>query len=395
MVSIRPMAMLVCTIAIVISSVAKANHPAKMKTQGILPPVLTEPPIDTRGSFLNPRVPRSEGPWFDGWYYRISDKNSDKSVAIIATSYLDPKEKYSTSRPMKGYLAVLVSHGANTPLQVYEYFPQQTWLLVNNKVVSSDTQYGEQPNFTWVAEKFGKVSAEEVELTLPDFTIKATFKGRIPWNNKYSDWGPGGLSTYIGPVPLKWFVYSLGSKATFEVQNAAGEVTLQGEGFAHQEKNWGATFPKKWIWMQGIHTNNQAQVALAGGTVHIAGLGIDKWVLAYKAPGVDLEFQSDQMNVEFLKKIDPANGRFELIFADLKHTLILKAHSVPSQFGMVSIPTVRGYKKNGAKESFSTTIDVEVYKNVFPFTVRSRQLIDKRTFTNAALEFGDEYMIKQ
>lgn len=376
------------------SSVSLAAKTLRPQAFPELPPAMAKmSPIDFKGSFMDPRLPRDRGPWFEGWYYRINDKNSQRSLAIIATSYLDPEETFAVTKPMKGYLAVLLSQGPNTPLQVYEYFPQQTHLFLNNKLISQNSKYQEKPSFSWVAEKYGMISAEEVNLTLPDLTIKASFKGRKPWSNEYSDWGPGGLTTYINPVPLKWFVYSLGSQATFEVQNQHGEMVMRGEGYAHQEKNWGDSFPKKWIWMQGIHSDNQAQIAMAGGIVRIAGIDIEKWVLAYKAPGLDITFETDQMNTEFFKKIDGRGGKFEILASDLNYVLKLKAHSSPQQFGLVSIPTQMGYQKNGAKESFSTVIEVEIYKNAFPFTSRSRQLIDRRTFSNAALEFGDQYML--
>lgn len=375
------------------TSVVFASKTLKPQSLPELPPALERlSPIDLKGSFMDPRVPRDQGPWFEGWYYRINDKNSNRSIAIIATSYLDPQETFSVTKPMKGYIAVLVSHGPQMPLQVYEYFPQQTFLYMNNKLLSHSSKYGEKPSFTWVAEKYGSISATEVDLSLPDITVKAKFKDRIPWSASFSDWGPGGISTYINPVPLKWFVYSLGSQATYELRSAQGSIIQQGEGYAHQEKNWGDSFPNRWIWMQGIHADNQAQLALAGGVVRVAGIDIEKWVVAYKAPGLDIRFESDQLHTEFFKKIDGRGGKFEFLASDLNYVMTVKAKSLAQQFGSVSIPTLNGYRKNGAKESFSTTIEIEVFKNTFPFTARSRQLVDKRVISNAALEFGNQYM---
>jgi hypothetical protein len=386
--------LLVAGIAIgVFSTIAFAKKGPQLKTQALLPSYVTKP-IDTNGSFMNPRVPREKGPWFDGWYYRITDSQQNRSVAIIATSYLDPNETFSPQKPMKGYLAVLISPGPNKPLQIHEYFPQQTWLMMNNQVVSPETKYHNNPTFTWIAEGFGKVTANEVDLNLPEIQVKAKFdhQERKPWSYLLSDWGPGGITTYLTAVPLKWYVYTMGSPAEYSVISQSNGLALSGNGYAHQEKNWGALFPEKWIWLQGIAAGNKARLAMAGGTVPFGPTTIDKWVLTYQSNSTKLEFYSDQLGTEMLKKIDPENGFFEVQAVSYTHTLILKAKSPLSQFSLVSIPTAKGYLRGGAKESFSTEVVVEVYRNSFPFTVRSRNLIERQVFENAALEFGAEFM---
>ena len=40
----------------------------------------------------NPHVPPGPGPWFEGWYTRVSDINGSRSVAIICASHLPKGE---------------------------------------------------------------------------------------------------------------------------------------------------------------------------------------------------------------------------------------------------------------------------------------------------------------
>jgi hypothetical protein len=52
----------------------------------------------------NPHVPKGPGPWFEGWYTRVSDATSGRSVAVICASHLPKGQTYLPNALLPGYL---------------------------------------------------------------------------------------------------------------------------------------------------------------------------------------------------------------------------------------------------------------------------------------------------
>ena len=57
--------------------------------------------------------------------------------------------------------------------------------------------------------------------------------------------GPEGWLTHLNILPLHWFVYSIGSKGTYSWTESNN--SFSGQALAHQEKNWGKSFPPGWV----------------------------------------------------------------------------------------------------------------------------------------------------
>lgn len=83
---------------------------------------------------------------------------------------------------------------------------------------------------------------------------------QILWNEKQSEAGPEGWARKVPLFPTHWYVYSLGSKATYQLSNPEAGINQEGRGYAHQEKNWGETFPAGHVWVQAMSLKNDAQV---------------------------------------------------------------------------------------------------------------------------------------
>ena len=67
-----------------------------------------------------------------------------------------------------------------------------------------------------------------------------------------------GAAAYLPFLHLHWYVYSLATPVTWAFHDPKmTHEPLTGHGFAHMEKNWGRTFPDKWVWAQGLRLNRQ------------------------------------------------------------------------------------------------------------------------------------------
>lgn len=80
-----------------------------------------------------------------------------------------------------------------------------------------------------------------------------SFKGKGLGHDYYRNdgYGPGGFVEKF-PLPLHWFVFSVGTAITeFEFYDKRRNIKETGTGTLHMEKNWGRSFPDAWIWTQG------------------------------------------------------------------------------------------------------------------------------------------------
>lgn len=338
----------------------------------------------------------NKGPWFEGWYIRITDSQSDSSYALIVASQTHKQELIKNKKSLPGYLAVLKQE-QNTKTESFESFPQETTIL-NNGLPFDFTQGGQNENFQWQATNQGWLTSEGFHLLIPGkIELKGKIKNRKAWDPYSSEWGPEGYGTFLKFIPLHWFVYSLGSEIEYTVKlfNSDGTFTEKTSiGVAHIEKNWGKVFPEAWMWVQGYDAKTESSLALAGGILRLAQIPIKTYLVGFRSLKVEAYFQLGQMfDFEFQDVIDPCRGEFKIRMTNGEHIMILKAKADPKSFASVSIPTKNGYETRGGIESFTTDIDVEIHNNnwVKDF-VSVSSLIEKVKFKKAALEFGAAFM---
>ncbi|MCK6599799.1 MAG: hypothetical protein L6Q37_15640 [Bdellovibrionaceae bacterium] len=339
--------------------------------------------------FLPHHVPE-QGPWFEGWYVRVTDNISHRSFAVIGASELKPNQN---SKNLSGYLSVLIQDGQGRPTKSIESFPKKTALQRYSKLGM------EEEGFVWSAAEQGHITDQGIDVSIGDqVEVKASFKeNNRHWNPYWNSWGPEGFGTFIKLIPLHWFVHSLDSSTVYQLKykNEDGQVVERKSiGSAHIEKNWGKTFPKAWMWLQGYDVQSGSSLALAGGILSLGPFNVKTYLVGYKSKNINADFQVGQLfDVSFQDKIDPCHGQYALEASNGEYLMKLKANADPKSFGSVSIPTENGYKSHGGMESFSAEIDVEIYQNSWiQKSFQKKLLIEKIKITKAALEFGAEYM---
>jgi hypothetical protein len=332
------------------------------------------------------------GPRFEGWYTRITDQDGKHSVAFIVGSFLQQDTPFDPNGSMPGYMAVLVKDEENGEVKVYENFPSDTYLSVNGKSemnqnpikICYETSGCANTEFSWNSPSLGYINNEKFNITIPgEISIKGNFKNPIYWNNSHRA-GPEGIVSNLPFFPLHWYVHSLGSQADYQYKIPSENIEVKSKGFAHIEKNWGTAFPEKWIWSEGISDNNSSHYALAGGELNL-GLKINSFLVGFRTNKISYEFRPQQ-GAFFKTLINPCQGRFAIVIAKLGQKLVIESKANPKTFGKVSIPTVNGFIKDGAVESFAAKTSITAYS--IDFAGNSTEVEHK----NAALEFGGDYM---
>jgi len=342
---------------------------------------------------MNPHVTGKADPFFEGWYYRITDPESGARIAVICASYLLRGQQYEPGMNMPGYLAVLISREGRT--KSIEMFPQLTSLLKDGKPVNEYYAFNHPADFEWRSE-YGSITQNSIDIDVPgSCTLHANINGRIPWDDT-SEMGPEGPMLFLPVIKAHWFVYSLGSEVSYELavmEDGLPEL-LEGSGYIHQEKNWGDTFPTAWIWLQGVNEDNTAHIALSGGKVPLGKDYMTSWLAGYRSKtlnwnyigGEELPVAAIPAGTIIHTEIDACAGTFYFSAVNPSQKFIVDASAPVDSFFPVSIPTLNGFEENGGIESFDATIIVSAYKNQ-----GHPVLLEKTVFTGAALEFGAGY----
>ena len=333
------------------------------------------------------------GPRFEGWYTRITNKDGDRTIAFITGSFLPGGVQFSPALAMPGYLAVLISDGAQKALKVYEAFPESTAVSVNGKKVFNENPLeislsGLRADFEWTAQGCGYISNKSFALEIPgEISVRGNFGTPVYWNNDISA-SPEGIAAHIPLVPVHWYVHSLGSPSDYEYAIPREGISVISSGYAHIEKNWGKSFPDKWIWSEGITDGNGSHYAVAGGEVDLGAFKMTAFLAGFHTQKTSLDFKPQQGTL-FKTIIDGCSGTFSMVLARPGKRLIIDSGADPKTFGKVSIPTAGGFTANGGAESFSARTTIEAYDIDFS---GKPTLIEKKTFDNSALEFGANYM---
>ena len=351
--------------------------------------IIVNSPDTFPSSSNNPHVPPGPGPWFEGWYTRVSDINGSRSIAIICASHLPKGETYVPGVFLPGYINILISEGDGSPTLSYTVFPEKTMALVDGRPVVKNPRLGSPADFEWVAEGYGNITEDSVDISIPGvLDIHFKTKNRIPWNERFFEARPEGLLSLL-PLPLNWHIHSLGSDAEYEytIFGDEGASTTTGAGYAHQEKNWGAGFPVGWVWTQGIAEDNQAHFVATLANVEIGPIGLDAWLAAYRSASIAWDFRFNAPGTVLHIELDACEGTLYLEATDSNRRLTIDAIAPPDTFGDVSIPTQDGFAPESGGESFSATITVSAYD--------ANVLLEERVFYNAALEFGAGYVCRE
>jgi hypothetical protein len=327
---------------------------------------------------------QTSGPWFEGWYTRITDKKSGVSIAVITTSAIHKGQNLTRGEQPPGYVAIALKTPETRGTNAVEAFPAKT-------------EIGNQgTDFRWAAPGFGSASKSWTDIQIPNSSrVQIKIKSRQKWSPDGDESGPEGFLADLPFMPLHWYVFNTDGLADYSLDYKVNGVMkhISGTGTVHQEKNWGQVFPSKWMWAQAVSDDGTAYLALAGGDLGIGPLKAHSYMLGYRSNGRSIDFRLGQgFSDSFVDDIDSCSRKFTLEADNDSYMLQLTASADPKSFAALSIPTDTGYQPSGAIESFATKIEVKLFKKSGGLFTPSYDLVETRVFEQAALEFGASAM---
>lgn len=339
---------------------------------------------------FDPHPLPGHGPWFEGWFTRIVDPAKNISVVVIAGSY----EPQNASVLTTTWVGAIVSRPDGT-VTTEQVFPGQESVRITKagQPVVKPPAHGEPAEFEWTS-SIGSIAvtpdgSSTLSFRMPSgLAIDATMTGRVPWDPSCpEDCGPEGWVGKLpsGLLPTNYFVQTLASKVTYTVGG------ISGEGFAHQETNFGARFPTAWTWMQGVSSDGKTQLLLTGGAFTVAGVTIEQFLLGYRSPHRQWDFRGidlDPIDV----KMDGCAGTLKLSARALtggRRVEVEAAAPAGSFCEPLFFPTATGWSnKPGSVESYTSTATIRLFEG------SSKEPVEEVELRQVALEFGGTYMCK-
>lgn len=363
-----------------------------MMPYNLLAVLLSVEVLGITASLYDPHLYPSKGPFFEGWYIRITDYEKDESLGVLFGRVL-PRDPTTTDPPT--LVSFLRSDGQN-PLKSYDRFLEaddvEVFVGARNGEVTSDPSVKTPSHFSWRAKDCGYLNVSPTGAFF-NFTIGTiTFRGQIGepvlWDPEGK--GPAGWLHKL-PLPLAWFVYSLGSDVKFSWHDSRTGEYYNGKGLAHMEKNWGKSFPTAWFWAEGIRHSDRVSFAMSGGPVGFGPISITGHLIGYRNPVKDISLDYRPDNSYMSMGRDACNGVLNITVTSVMHkvSVFMKA-PVGTFSGCLYGPEENGFQK-ACSESFKATTEIVAYRRPI---FGSFKEIDRQVLEGAALEFGGGFLCK-
>ncbi|KAF8474632.1 hypothetical protein BDZ91DRAFT_711379 [Kalaharituber pfeilii] len=393
---------------------------------------------------------------FEGYYTRITTSSGATIVVIFSTVRNVPKEQ----KPHLLHFSYLPSSSTEQAL-VFNIYPDKLTMDGNPSVQGTELELMafNEAGKPIGAQTIGSDGTADFWLSLPvedgalDIDIQLT--KRSPWGgvNSTSQSPEGLLAALESLLPLHWFVWSTGSEAEVNIDKvtrcSSGEEKVEhvlGErGHGHMEKNWGASFPTGWIWIESlnpspppvtlvasqlIENSSTSYVTLAGGSI----MGLKAFFVGFESPVLFPTSTCRSINWTFRplftvllpliglgiyvspfckEEYNALAGTYKLQVVDWTvrdgwRKLVLTCAGTPglnsscdgestSNYLQLPCPMNVGHGNSFAKETFEANVLVEAYvwkKYSALMSLKNRgrwEKIVNQTFNRAALEWGGSY----
>ncbi|XP_005107479.1 uncharacterized protein LOC101859266 [Aplysia californica] len=379
------------------------------------------------GNQMDPHVYPDQGPFFEGWYMRIIDAGNERSFGWLFGRVLPTKSASSvpcedeslkllfTSERCKEvrdnvknnfmngslplvYSSLLINSGPKSKLQAVTGFfePEDYVITKKGKPVEENPDDATPPSFeakigdnvTFVV----KPSGTTFSLTVGNIVLRGSTSSPVPWGPNGE--GPEGWLEYL-PLPIHWFVYSLRSNVVhYEYINKLTGQTLSGPDHngvpvvAHMEKDWGKSFPKAWIWSEGVDPWTNVSFAISSGIVTELGVDLKAQLSGYRNPNKGIHCSFSPANSVHHLTSDGCSNTATLVSESLECKVIYQLSAPLGSFSdCLFTPQYKGFRP-GCLESYRAVANITVYQRHFV----EMELTDHQVVKLAALEFGEEYM---
>lgn len=277
--------------------------------------------------------------YFEGWYYKQVSADGRTTLSLI------PGISRSKAHPHAFLHVILAQDGFDVPKTWYLAFPTEAF------------SFSDQPFH--VAVDQNRFGVDRIDLSVSRDELSLT--GSIALGEGTPIRKTGMYPTIMGPfayVPLMECYHGVVSMD----HAVSGTVVLNGEtisfdgGKGYLEKDWGASFPKEYVWLQTNHfpipgTSLMASVA----RIPFLGMTFSGFLVNFVHDGKEHRFAT--YNGAKAKKLESTADETTYLFTRRKWTLWLKAKSRHA----AALPAPKnGSMDHAIKEGLSGTVDVRL-----------------------------------
>ena len=317
-------------------------------------------------------------PHFEGWYYRVTDPNTEDSWVIIVAYWLNDSGETS---------AFIELIHAETGAVYKEVIEGVDLAAIQDQAGTFDINFGGMRfSSEHIAGSFTTEDGAEV-------TVNIAIDGCARWgapDDDFNRWTMGWVTEMPG-VPLRWHVNHLKAFATGTIETPDGQWIID-DFPIHQEKNWGEAFPKKWMWFQANQFEGRDDVAFAAAvgpvithrfapTGYMAGLRINDEFFTWRT--------QDTHSLErawFWVNERTNEARWSLVGESHRYRVDVEVWAPLEELIPIDIPTNDGLQP-GAVEHLAARMEIRLYeKNLIGWS-----LMEEITTTAAAVEAGGTY----
>ena len=294
--------------------------------------------------------------YFEGWYYKIVDETEKYALAVIPGIALSPSHSHA-------FIQVLMSHNSTAH---YFSFPTTEFSTAKN---TFQLNIGES-SFSLSHLKLNVSSGSQ------NLIADLTFSGIQGWPVRLLSPGVMGWYRFVPNMECYHGVLSFDHLIHGEFTINGNSINMTG-GRGYIEKDWGASMPAAWIWMQTNHFNEQG-ISLFGSVAKIPWFG--SYFTGYIF-GLYFQGQIYQFTTYSGAKITHLNVTEKIIsirLEDRRYTLDIEAKR---EIG-VDLPAPQlGEMTSKVNESLRSEISVELKNKI------SGAILFKGLGRNAGLEF--------
>ena len=193
---------------------------------------------------------RARSPFFEGWYLKLVTADESRSLALIPGLFRGRAEA-------EAHAFIQIVDPTVNDIR-YESFPIEAFSGADAKF---EVQLGKST--------FG---ASGFTLDLPGCSGEIKFGELNPW--PVTTWSPGVMGWYAW-VPIMQCYHGILSLN----HQLSGTLSLHGQtlnfdnGKGYIEKDWGRSFPKRWVWMQSNHFAHDQDACITASLADIPWFG--------------------------------------------------------------------------------------------------------------------------
>ncbi len=280
-------------------------------------------------------------PFFEGWYYRLIDKNQQESLVIIPGIFRH-------SDPAKSTSFIQVLDGINLKTHYLE-FPTDL--------------FGSKKRKFEISINGNKFSSTQLLLNLhwEDVSVKGNLRFHFlnPWPITLASPGIMGWYAWVPFMECFHGVISLDHSIEGIVHLNGRQIDFTG-GKGYIEKDWGQAFPEAWVWKQSNHFGED-------GVSLTASIAIIPWI-GKAFPGFIIGFLWENKLYRFATYTGARTTLLEIkdksvhwVVEDKKHVLEMYSEVGPTTY--LRAPTMNGMERQ-ISESVDSLIQVRLFHKI-------------------------------